>query len=80
MVITKKEVTFNLTLSEHEIEIWMAALRMAAKKTSIPTVPWFECCFLKQHKDLSLHTGYAQTDHQDLTEVLMERAEGVKSE
>lgn len=68
MKITTHELSFTLT--EKDLSVWMAALRLASKHSSVPIIPWDSCPFLAQHKELVRLTGYGSGDHQDLHEYL----------
>ena len=62
------------TLSVKEVSVWMAALRSAAKNSSVPIIPWDSCPFLQQHWELVRLTGYGAADHQDLHDFLAKKA------
>lgn len=68
--MTINSQTIQMTLTPKEISVWMAALRLAAKKRTVPIIPWDECPFFKQHGELVKITGYGAGDHEDLREFL----------
>lgn len=69
MELTQHQLTINLTVKE--LQIWMAALRLAAKEAmKTPIIPWDSCPFYRQHEQLVKLTGYGNGDHIALGETL----------
>ncbi len=66
MTLDKRETTLTLTLTEKEVLTWMAALRQAARTSTVPVIPWDYCCFLQQHLALVKLTGYESSSHEQL--------------
>jgi hypothetical protein len=64
------------TLGFADEAVWMAALRSAAKSSTVPIIPWDSCPFLNQHKELVRLTGFGETetDHQHLHNFLQQKA------
>jgi len=62
-----------LEMSVRELEVWMSALRMAAKQRAGQVTPWDSCGFFIQHGELVRLTGYSAGDHEDLKELLRNR-------
>lgn len=63
MTIKTHQLVFEISVKE--LDIWMCALRMAARQRG-GTVPWDACGFLIQHGELVRLTGYGAGDHEDL--------------
>ncbi len=57
---------FNFTLSVKEVSTWMAALRLAAKSSTVQIIPWDSCPFLIQHGELTRLTGYSLKEDEEL--------------
>lgn len=66
MKITENNFAFELT--EKELGVWMAALRLASKASASGMVPRDSCPFLLQHEELVRLTGYGSGDHERLKE------------
>lgn len=70
MKITANNFAFELT--EKEVGVWMAALRLACEKSSNGRVPHDSCPFLAQHGELARLTGYGAGDHDRLKEKVLQ--------
>jgi hypothetical protein len=68
MTINAQKLIIELSIKE--LEVWMAALRLAARERTVKVVPWDSCCFLKQHNEIVNLTGYGLQDQNDLIEYL----------
>jgi len=73
MKLDNHEMKFTLTVKE--VGTWMAALRFAARNSSVPIIPWDSCPFLNQHWELVRLTGYGHGDHQELYDFLKKKDE-----
>jgi hypothetical protein len=69
MKITANNFAFELT--EKEVGVWMAALRLASKASAAGTIPHDSCPFLLQHGELVRLTGYGAGDHERLKEEVL---------
>ena len=69
MLEVKSHIT-TVTLDIKALSTWMAALRFAARNSTVPIIPWDSCPFLNQHKDLVRLFGYSAGDHADLVNYL----------
>jgi len=71
--VDSHEIT--VTLSIKELDVWMTALRRAAKTSDVSVITWDHCPFLKQHNELVRLTGYGEREHIDLYEFLKLKSE-----
>jgi len=65
--------TFAFELTEKEVAIWMAALRLASEQSAAGIIPRESCPFLIQHGELVRLTGYGAGDHERLKEKVLKR-------
>jgi hypothetical protein len=79
VIVTKKEMVFEL--SEKEVSVWLAALRLAAlRSVEWPdpgtSAPWNSCPFLRQHGLITSLTGTGFLDHENLYQELKAKHAG----
>lgn len=65
--MTLSDHKLTITLSEKDLSVWMAALRLAAISSRVPLIG-APCPFVVQHAELVRLTGYSAGDHLDLVD------------